>query len=216
MTKKIIPAIFGIVILIAIVFSFRSITEVNGLVEGEKSTFVEAKENDKYSIVHFYSDEMTIDDQVKNSSIIVLGEVKEILPSVETNDIVDPIDAAELREKGYNIVHTDIVIKVEKYLGEEKLDFDEIVVRRDGGRINGFVRIVKQEHFNLGEKVLLLRLFQPEQMTQVPEGYQKEQYFMFASDSKFVSKQKGIYYLERNEGIKINENELEKIIDKNS
>ncbi|MFC5605061.1 hypothetical protein [Sporosarcina koreensis] len=93
------------------------------------------------------------------------------------------------------------------------LIFEEIVVRRDGGRLDNFVKIVKQEHFTVGEKVMLFQLYQPEQMTQVPDGFEIEQYYMFASGSKFVRKKNGIYYSEDNR--RVSEKEVYDII-KNS
>ncbi|MFC5605062.1 hypothetical protein [Sporosarcina koreensis] len=121
--KTIISSIFVVVILIAMFFTFRDVNEVNGLVESENSTFVEAKENDKSVTVFHTAEEMTIEELVKNSTIVVMAEVKEILPTVETNDFVSKEEAAELRDIGYNIVHTDVVLKVVKFLGENKPDF---------------------------------------------------------------------------------------------
>src|SRR5690554_5776271 len=70
-------------------------------------------------------------DQLMASQYIVKGKVVDILGPYETEDL---INEDFLKYDDYFKFHTDIVIEVDDYLGEA-LPFEEIVVRREGGKI---------------------------------------------------------------------------------
>lgn len=122
---------------------------------------------------------VTLTEQIQESGIIVRGRVVKILGTVET---------ADARPGGPRLLHNNVVIEVEEYLGENKLSYSQIVVRLRGGQ-SGFYHhtVTPQEHFTVGEEVILLRLHQPSGLVQVPQGYVLEQYFVFISGSKLLS-----------------------------
>ncbi len=164
----------------------------SNLNEGPNTTYVEKHKGDKAIYQHGLDKNRELKDQIKESSVIVKGEVVKILGVVETKDLLDA-GQQEMVNDGVKFIHTNVVIKVDQYLGKTKLPFDEIVVRHPGGRIDEYVNITSHEELTVGEKVILFRLDQPENMTQVPEGYEKEQYFLFNMHSKYVSNDNKIF-----------------------
>lgn len=76
-------------------------------------------------------------------------------------------------------------MEVIDYLGPNTLDFDELVLRHIGGKIEGFTHIYEQEHLTVGDEVIIFRLSQHELMKDVPEGYSLEQYFLFHPASTY-------------------------------
>ncbi|MBB4826768.1 hypothetical protein HNO89_004050 [Sporosarcina luteola] len=169
--------------------------------EGDQTTFVEVNTNDLFTKQTFYTEDLDVNKQIGLSNTIILkGKVAAILESVETNDLVDS-GIVDARSHGYNYLHTDVVIQVDEYLGENKLDYDMIVVRHIGGRIGNFVHVSEMESLTVNEEVLLFRLEQPAEMTQVPEGFTKEQYFLFTPNSKYIHRGNGVYSPDfKNEG----------------
>jgi len=86
----------------------------------------------------------------QNSDVIVIGEVKEILPSRwTTEDGKKPINFYDER------IYTDVIIEVNEYLKNPQ-PTEEITVRTMGGKI-GYDRIISEDEaeFEPDEKVLL-------------------------------------------------------------
>lgn len=196
MIKKIVVYLLGAAICISLFWStsylFASSTSLK---ESDDTTYVEITSSDLYTRQSFLVENMSVQEQVGQSDVLFVGKVVDILPTVETNDLIDS-GILEAREKGYKYVHTDVIIEVLEYIGEKKLDFNEVVVRRQGGRIGNSVHSTDMENLSVGEEIILTRLEKPENVTQVPNGFEPDQYFLFSPNSKFVSKGKGRFYLE--------------------
>lgn len=196
MKKKIIIYLLGAAICISLFWStsylFASSTSLK---ESDDTTYVEITSSDLYTRQSFLVENMSVQEQVGQSDVLFVGKVVDILPTVETNDLIDS-GILEAREKGYKYVHTDVIIEVLEYIGEKKLDFNEVVVRRQGGRIGNSVHSTDMENLSVGEEIILTRLEKPENVTQVPNGFEPDQYFLLSPNSKFVSKGKGRFYLE--------------------
>ncbi|TFG74146.1 MAG: hypothetical protein E4H21_11350 [Thermodesulfobacteriales bacterium] len=87
---------------------------------------------------------------VKGSDVIVIGEVKEILPSRwTTTDGKRPVKIDDER------IYTDFIIRVDEYLKNPQ-STKEITVRTLGGKVDDDSMIVEDEaEFKPNEKVLL-------------------------------------------------------------
>src|SRR5690625_3888953 len=144
-------------------------------------------------------------DELMESQYIVKGKVVDILGPYETEDL---INEDFLKYDDYFKFHTDIVIEVDDYLGEA-LPFEEIVVRREGGKIDDRVHITKFENFAVGEEVIIFNLENdPERYTQISEGYKPEQYFSLLMNTTFKKDNNnefvrldGIFEFDRNEKV---------------
>lgn len=149
------------------------------LQEGSHTTYVEPEGSGLSSSA--LAKERDIEEQIQESQIIVRGKVVDILDTAETQDLRVPICPGQMGP-----LHTNILIEVDEYLGAQ-LSFDHIVIRHVGGKVDGFCHLVAgQEHFTVGEDVLVFRLDRPDAMNQVPQGYSLEQYFLFQPGSKYV------------------------------
>ena len=115
------------------------------------------------------------------SEYIVKGKVIDILGPFETTDLVSPLSE---KYDVYYKFHTDIIIEVDEYLGNE-LPFKEIVVRREGGKIDDKVHLTEFEDMSIGEEVIIFNLaHDPGRLTQIPEGYETNQYFALLMNIK--------------------------------
>lgn len=97
----------------------------------------------------------TYEDLNNNSDTVIIGTVKEILPSKwNTADGKQPDKtAAELESS--DIIYTDIIVNVDKYL-KNPLSSNEVTVRVIGGTVGSVSMTSDDEpNFKLGEKVLL-------------------------------------------------------------
>ena len=113
-------------------------------------------------------------DELMGREYIVKGKVLDILGPFETTDLVSPLSE---KYDDYYKLHTDIIIGVDEYLGNE-LPFKEIVVRREGGKIDDKVHLTEFENVSIGDEVIIFNLdYSPERYTQIPEGYATKQYF---------------------------------------
>ena len=114
-------------------------------------------------------------EELMGSEYIVKGKVLDILGPFETTDLVSPLSE---KYDDYFKFHTDIIIEVDEYLGNE-LPFKEIVVRREGGKIDDKVHLTEFENVSIGDEVIIFNLdHDPERHTQIPEGYETNQYFV--------------------------------------
>src|SRR5699024_4043480 len=151
--KKYSLLIAGTMILL-FTFYFTGFGSAHKEVETLNSTFIQVEEGDLYARQSPLLEDMTLDKRIEQSEVIVSGTVAEILPATETMDLVIPL-MEDFRKKGYNFLHTDIVIKVDEFIGNSSYEYDEIVVRRNGGRLDNFVHIYDMENYEVGEKVLI-------------------------------------------------------------
>ncbi len=200
--KKAFPIVM-VVLVIALVFTMAKILGGPGekdaafytadLKEGSNTTFI-AEPNESDGIVLHATSLYEVRDlkqQAKESTIIVRGRVSAILGTVETKDFGAPIPPVQ--EQGGKKLHTDVLVEVIDYLGPNTLDFDELVIRHIGGKIDGFTHIYEQEHLTVGDEVIIFRLSQHELMTDVPEGYSQEQYFLFHPASTYYKTAENMY-----------------------
>jgi len=76
------------------------------------------------------------------------------------------------------IIYTDVIIKVDKYLYGD-IQSEKIAVRINGGRIGNQILIADNEaDFSEGENVLLFLFRDPNyEMTPVPEGIEAQAYY---------------------------------------
>ncbi len=97
---------------------------------------------------------LTHEDLSNHSDMIVIGTVKEILPSKwNTIDGKRPNNTDSFSP--FCFIYTDIVVNVNKYL-KNPLSSKEVTVRVDGGTVGNDRLIVDEEpSFKTGEKVLL-------------------------------------------------------------
>lgn len=152
------------------------------LIENDNTTFVTQSTDGIMLVSNFIIKDRDLNQQAKESTIIVRGRVTKMLGTVVTEDLVTPIMA----EQGLH-VHTDVLFQVDEYLGPNSLPFEYLVLRRMGGKIEGFTHVVEQENLTVGEEMIIFRLSRPDLMTQIPEGYSLEQYYLFNPASKFVN-----------------------------
>ena len=105
-------------------------------------------------ISSFLLEEYTLEDLSKNSDVIVMGTVKEILPSKwNSADGKRPDKVVEFGP--YDLIYTDIIISVDKYV-KNPLSSEEVIVRVEGGKVGNDTMAVEDEpSFKTGEKVLL-------------------------------------------------------------
>jgi hypothetical protein len=94
-------------------------------------------------------------DELSNrSDTIVMGTVKERLPS-KWNSIDGKKPGATTKFSPYNLIYTDIIISVDKYL-KNPLSSKEVRVRVAGGTVgNDTLTMQDEPSFKTGEKVLL-------------------------------------------------------------
>jgi hypothetical protein len=98
--------------------------------------------------IHYTHEELS-----NHSDTIVIGTVKEILPS-KWNTIDGKRPDKALNVLDY-VIYTDIVISVDEYL-KNPLSSREIIVRSIGGKVGDVIMTSDAEpSFNTGEKVLL-------------------------------------------------------------
>lgn len=100
-------------------------------------------------------EELSYEDLVDRSNVILMGTVKEILPSKwNTLDGKRPnksIEDFDSRDE----IYTDVVVKVDEYL-KNSMPSKEIIVRVLGGTVGEDTMIVEDvSSFKSGEKVLL-------------------------------------------------------------
>lgn len=96
----------------------------------------------------------TYEDLSNNSDYIIMGTVKEVLPS-KWNSIDGKKPDANVEVSPYNLIYTDIVISVDKYL-KNPFSSKEVIVRVDGGTVgNDSLAAEDEPSFKVGEKVLL-------------------------------------------------------------
>lgn len=87
---------------------------------------------------------LTMDEMVKKSSIIVIGRVKEFLPSRwNTDDVV--------------MIYTDMIFEIEQVVKDEiGLVGNEVTVRLLGGTVGQTtVRVLEEAEFQVGERALV-------------------------------------------------------------
>ncbi|KXS44388.1 hypothetical protein HWN40_00160 [Methanolobus zinderi] len=91
----------------------------------------------------------------KKSDVIIIGTMKEFLPSKwNTADVKRPHDSIEDFESN-DVIYTDVVITVNEYL-KNQLDEDEVIVRILTGTVDNDVSTADYEaSFQPGENVLL-------------------------------------------------------------
>ncbi|MHC1756134.1 MAG: hypothetical protein AB9861_12010 [Methanosarcina sp.] len=116
------------------------------------------KQNNNEAIVIERSGELIAfshNDLSKESNVIVMGTVKEILPSKwNTPDGTKPEKAIEDLDLD-DVIYTDIIISVDKYL-KNPLDSQEVIVRILGGSVGEDTMLADDEpSFKVGEKTLL-------------------------------------------------------------
>jgi hypothetical protein len=102
--------------------------------------------------------------------VILIGQVIDILPS--------RIGYSPVYYGDNQIIYTDVIIKVDRYLFGD-FQPEKIAVRIDGGRIENQIFITNDEaDFSRGENVLLF-LFKDKnyEMTPVPEGIDTKAYY---------------------------------------
>lgn len=88
------------------------------------------------------------------SDTIVIGTVKEILPS-KWNSIDGKRPETDAEFSPYNLIYTDIIISVDKYI-KNPLSSKEVRVRVEGGKVGNDTLTAEDEpSFKFGEKVLL-------------------------------------------------------------
>lgn len=146
------------------------------LVEGKNTTFTAVAQG-PHLVSSFLIEDRDLRQQAKESTIIVKGRVVNILGTVRTEDMAIPQNMR---------VHTDVVFQVDQYLGPVSLPFTTLILRRPGGKIDGFTHIVHQENLTVGEELVIFRLTRPDFINQIPAGYCLEQYFLFNPASKFI------------------------------
>jgi hypothetical protein len=186
MKKALIFVTVSIVLILSSSFAIGNNTLLPALKEGPNTTYVEPKKGEKILKQSPYSVERSVEQLVKDSTIIVKGKVVKFLGVSETNDLVDSA-ILEAGKDGYRFIHTDVLFRVDEYLGPSKLPHEELVIRHNGGRIGDSVHVYEAEPLMIGEEIILFLLAQPEQMTQIPEGYSKDQYFLFSPNSKYIN-----------------------------
>ncbi len=199
--KKIFPFMLGAIVIITLIITMPKIfggpedkSEVfynEGLTEGNNTTFIANPTEGLALVSSYFHKDRDLKQQAKESTIIVKGRVTEILGTVETKDFGAPIP--EVQKQGGKKLHTDVLFRVDEYLGPNSLPFDELVIRHIGGKIEGFTHICEQEHLTIGEEVIIFRLSQHELLTQIPEGYNLEQYYLFNPASTFFNKGENRY-----------------------
>jgi len=95
-------------------------------------------------------DVLNISNQAKGSDVIVMGEVKEILPSRWTT-----ADGKRPEKIDGELIYTDVIIEVEKYFKNPQ-PTKEITVRTLGGTVDKDLMIAEDEaEFEPNERVLL-------------------------------------------------------------
>lgn len=93
-------------------------------------------------------------DLLIKSDTIVIGKVKEILPS-KWNTIDGKRPGGTVAFSPFCLIYTDIVISVDKY-EKNPLSSKEVTVRVDGGKVGNDTLVSESEpSFQPGEKVLL-------------------------------------------------------------
>jgi hypothetical protein len=127
-------------------------------------------ENGGYVTVDPHFMRFSLSEFVNGSDAIVTGHVEDILPSQIGYDSVYYGD--------HQIIYTDIIIKVDRYLYGD-FRSDKIAVRINGGRIGNKIFIAEYEaDFSRGENVLLFLFRDPNyEMTPVPEGIDTKAYY---------------------------------------
>jgi hypothetical protein len=89
-----------------------------------------------------------------HSDTIITGTVKEILPS-KWNSVDGKRPDEDVRFSPFNLIYTDIIISVDKYV-KNPLSSKEIIVRVEGGTVGNDTLVTESEPaFQPGEKVLL-------------------------------------------------------------
>ncbi len=157
----------------------------DGLMEGSNTTFITEPAEGEGIVLHSSNlyEVKDLRQQAQESTIIVRGRVSRILGTVETKDYGAPIPPVQ--EQGGKKLHTDVLLDDIEYFGPNSLPFDELVIRHIGGKIEGFTHIYEQEQFTVGDEVIIYRLSQHELLTDVPEGYSQQQYFLFHAASTY-------------------------------
>lgn len=99
-------------------------------------------------------EEYSYNDLNNHADTILIGNVKEILPS-RWNSIDGKMNKSALEINPGELIYTDIIISVDKYL-KNSLSSDEVTVRVVGGTIGNITMSSDIEpSFESGEKVLL-------------------------------------------------------------
>lgn len=99
-------------------------------------------------------EEYSYNDLNNHADTILIGKVKEILPS-RWNSIDGQMNKSALEINPGELIYTDIIISVDKYL-KNSLSSDEVTVRVVGGTIGNITMSSDIEpSFESGEKVLL-------------------------------------------------------------
>jgi hypothetical protein len=131
---------------------------------GITTTKIEREPGDNGTSVNALMIKLTTDDLVEHSDAIIIGEVIDILPSRK-------VDC-----RGDDMVITDVVIKVERYLyGNSQSPYIAVMVF--GGQVGDTkVWVEDQPVFTLGEKAALFLNF-PEFDAVPPEGFNHSEYF---------------------------------------
>jgi len=97
----------------------------------------------------FGEDVLSVEELAKESDVVVIGRVREILPA--RWDTADGRQPAEL--SGHKI-YTDVVVEVEEYLKNPQPE-KMITVRTEGGRAGNVEMITGDASFTRGERVVL-------------------------------------------------------------
>lgn len=98
--------------------------------------------------------ELSHEELSKNSDTIVIGTVKEILPS-KWNSIDGKKPSENVTFSPHNVIYTDITINVDKYI-KNPLSSKEVRVRVEGGTVgNDTLKSDSEPSFEIGENVLL-------------------------------------------------------------
>ena len=187
--RKLLAATAGLCLLIVLAFALPTVLggpgESDGifyneefLVEGSNTTYVTPGADGTTLASKYLIEERDLLQQARESTIIVKGQVVKILDTLETKDLELP--------QGRRL-HTDVLFRVDQYLGPYSLPYEYLVLRRMGGKIEGFTHVVNQENLTVGEELIIFRLSRPEYISQVPDGYSLDQYFVFNPASKFTS-----------------------------
>lgn len=77
-----------------------------------------------------------------------------------------------------------------------------------------FNHVNEMENFNVGEKVLLTLMGQPDNVKQIPDGFDIDQYFIISPDSKFLKINKTEFVLEREKGKSIKLEKIRQLVSK--
>ncbi|MDQ0350319.1 hypothetical protein J2R98_000122 [Alkalibacillus filiformis] len=118
--------------------------------QSAENTLIEVADNNLIHEDDGYYEVNTL-EELLDSELIVKGEVVEIEGPFETEDLINELFQDY---NDYFKFHIDLIIEVDEYYGNT-LPYDEIVVRREGGKIDDRAHITPFEHFAIGEKVLI-------------------------------------------------------------